>query len=458
MSRNEILGSAVFDRLRAEYETDWLPRVFVEPPGFHALQGQRSILVIGDEGSGRTALCKQLIHLAETGEGGPLIVEWQPSFSPLSGAGLDTYRISMQQIFDQIARSLVLGIGRQPGAFQKASAWVQETAIWFAQSYLQGSKRRLLARLEEDAASAESLAAVRRLLTDNVDAVLAPDASERLVIAEVTDIVQRLGWSGIWLLVDGLETWLQIEADALTRTLDSLLSTLEFFEIPSFSLKLMAPRLLEPILMQSGGVQRNRLAVMHLHWSEADLRVIVEARLALASGRDNFSLHELYREDALLPWLKQYGGDLPRGWLELLRPLADLYFASVEQKPLDQTAWKQVQKRHLPRLRIDLRLDRVYVGYKEIENIAPIPYQILRYLYEHPARRCSREEIYYRVYRGLPSVPQTFQDKNWLHPAEWRSWSATTIARLREAIEPDPGHPVYVVTERGKEIGLRNAL
>jgi len=457
MSGNAPLGSAVFDRLQAEYETDWLPRVFVEPPGFHALQGERSILVIGDEGSGRTALCKQLIHLAGVEEKGPLVVEWQPSFSPMAGGGLDTYRISMQQIFDQIARSMVLGIGRQPGRLQKASAWVQETAIWFVQSHLQENRRRFLARLEEDA-TPESLTALRSLLTGQVDAIFAPDAPERLIIAEVADIVQRLGWSGIWLLVDGLESWLPIEADLMTRTLDSLLSTLELFEVPGFALKLMAPRALEPVLMQSGGVSRNRIAVMHLHWPEADLRALVEARLALASGRDRFALQELYAEDILLSWLNDYGGDLPRGWLELLRPVADRYFADGVQKPLAQSDWERIQKRHPPRLRIDLRTERVYLGYKELDDISPIPFQILRYLYQHPQRRCSREELYYRAYLRLPAVPRTRDDENWSAPTEWRSWSDTTLSRLRTSIEPDPSHPVYVVTERGKGIGLRNAF
>lgn len=466
MSGNELLGSAVFDRLQAEYETDWLPRAFVEPLGFPALQGDRSVLVLGGEGSGRTALCKQLIHLADTTEGGPLIVEWQPSFPSLAGGGLDSYRVSMQQIFAQIARSLVLGIGHHPDGFQNASAWVQETAIWFVQSYLQENKRRLLARWEEDAPAAANLAVVRRLLTGTVDAVLAPDTPERLISAELADTVQRLGWSGVWLLVDGLETWLQIEESVLTKTLGSLLSTLELFEIPGFSLKIMAPQPLQPVLMQSGGVLRNRLAVMHLRWSQAALQSIVEARLALASGQDSFALDDLYSEDILLDWLQTNGGDSPRGWLQLVRPLADEYFASKKPKPLDQSAWDRLQSPHreslsmpyLPQLRIDLSQNRVYVGYEEIENIPPIPYQILRYLYQHPARRCSRAEIYYRVYLGLPSVPQTRGKENWVDPVVWRSWSDTTIGRLRKIIEPDPSQPIYLITERGKGLSLKNAV
>lgn len=449
-------SSEIFGQLRAEYETEWLSDVFVTPDGWNALLGHRSSLVFGPRGSGRTALCKQMIHTLEETDNSPLIVEWEPSPIQNGDDRRSMYVSVREQMYDQIARALVQRVSREPVALSGASGWVQETAAWFVQRYVQGNRRRILARMEEDAPDG-SLSALRLLLTGDVEPALAPHSPDRLVIAELADTVQRMGWNGIWIIIDGLERWLTLD-DLLISALDSLLSTLELFETPGFVVKIAAPRSLEAALMQSGGVLRSRLAVTHLNWSSEQLQAIVEARLAYVSGKDSFTLGDLYDRKTLLHWLGHYGGGRPRGWLEHIRPVVDHYFTSGKTKPLGEDDWKRIQRLHPPRLHIDLRGDRTFLGYKEIENIPPTGYQLLRYLYQLPERECSREELYYRVYQNLSSIPVSHVDEGWVAPTKWRSWYDTTISRLRRAIEPDTQHPVYLVTVRGKGVALRNTV
>ncbi len=85
--------------------------------------------------------------------------------------------------------------------------------------------------------------------------------------------------------------------------------------------------------------------------------------------------------------------------------------AQGQQHLLGEAEWDEVRRRHAPRLRIDLANNRAFVGYGEIDNVPPTAYKLLRYLYEHPRRRCSRDELYYRAYQELDTVPLSVRDE-----------------------------------------------
>ncbi|HRJ40288.1 MAG: hypothetical protein KJZ86_00625 [Caldilineaceae bacterium] len=446
----------IFEHLRAEYETQWLSDIFVEPDNYPALLSYRSTLLFGAPGSGRTALCKQLLHLSNADPNGPLVVEWQPSLMGAGRGKADLYFATMNLIYDQIARALLQQIPRRPSAFLAAPDWVQETAAWFAQTHLTGNRRRFGARLEETLDS-EGIDVLRRLLNDDFEPALTPESPDRMVIAELADLVQRLGWSGLWLLVDGLESWLTSEVQEQVDGLDNLLSTLELFEIPRFSIKIFSPSSLELMLMSCGGVLRDRLRVLRLAWRQEQLQQIAAKRVALATGQKAVLLSDLYTQELILERLVEQGGGTPRGWLSLLRPVVDIYLGKGN-RTLSEKEWESTQRGSIPPLRMDLRQQRVYVGFRQIENVQPSAYELLSYLYQHPERKCSAKELYYRAYRKLEKIPATENDSGWQPPSSWRSWYDTTLSRLRQAIEPNHRKPVYVVTVRGKGVELRNAL
>ena len=75
---------ATFDALRAEDEP-WLADCFVPPSDFSIIAGARSVIVYGEEGSGKTALYQMLLRYLRPAQRPPerLVVEWQsPRFAP----------------------------------------------------------------------------------------------------------------------------------------------------------------------------------------------------------------------------------------------------------------------------------------------------------------------------------------------------------------------------------------
>jgi DNA replication protein DnaC len=53
---NTILSTEALDTLAAERESHLQPLVFVEPDRYAAYTGMRSLVIVGDSGSGKTAL------------------------------------------------------------------------------------------------------------------------------------------------------------------------------------------------------------------------------------------------------------------------------------------------------------------------------------------------------------------------------------------------------------------
>ncbi|MCS6937769.1 MAG: helix-turn-helix domain-containing protein, partial [Roseiflexus sp.] len=88
----------------------------------------------------------------------------------------------------------------------------------------------------------------------------------------------------------------------------------------------------------------------------------------------------------------------------------------------------------------------------------PRSYRLLRYLYENRTRRVPRSELYYRAYQGLVEEPRAHNDRGWEDPANWNNVLDNALLRLRKIIEPDPRHPVYILTDRGWGVKLENAI
>lgn len=97
------LGLAAFDSLRAEDEP-WLNRCFIPPPHIEQISGDRSVIVFGGPGSGKTTLNQFLKRLCLDGQGTPmrLVAEWTPS--PLTVdqelKGIAAVRAQTNQVFD----------------------------------------------------------------------------------------------------------------------------------------------------------------------------------------------------------------------------------------------------------------------------------------------------------------------------------------------------------------------
>jgi hypothetical protein len=450
LTPRQPLGPQVFDRLRAEDEADWLSRVFVPPPDFAALAGHESLLILGESGSGKTALRQELVRQVRAGElPHYLIVSWQPTW-PRDAAlsGTPALQDWLAQAFDACAVALLEDLGRQPAALAQAKPYAQNTIVWFVHRYLQGDVQTHLSRLEMDCPP-EGVAALQALFArEHWPEVLKPDAAPSRVIDILTEaLTKQLQVTGVWLFIDGLDAWLDIDRARLFQTLKDLLSTLALYETPAFAFKILAPAEMRTPLLAVTGVARRRIKPIDLDWPVDKLQAMVETRLAAALGQAGFQLTDLYEAAKLSTWLRQYGGQLPRAWLEMMSPVFEAYLSYEPRRPLSLAELKAAQRRYIPPLRLNLDAGKAYLGGHEAPAMPPAAYNLLRYLFQNRHRSCTRSELYYLAHRRLEREPASWRDENWEHPGSWGRIIDTTLWRLREKIEPDPGHPVYIVSE-----------
>lgn len=451
------LGLQLFDSLRAEQETAWLVRVFVSPAEWGAMTSMRSSLILGESGSGKTALSLTLAAHALQKKDAVIPVTWKPVLPAMDLAGSALVYDCAQQILNSCAKSLLQYFGQRPHSFVQAPDWVQHMLHWFVYHHLQEDRSFFLQRLEDELPR-EGFSLVASLITTPPPhRVLSADAPPTHVVAQLIPALQRLGLQGIWVLADGLEPWLEVEHQRTTGMLQTWLAALSFFEEPNFAIKLVVPTALEPALVSTSGVSRRRLDVFRLAWTPADLTHIVEQRLAIATEESEFGLHDLCAAPGLTRWLAEFGGDSPRGWLELIRPLIELYLARSPRMALDHADWERVRRRHLPLLHLDMLNERVFLGYRTV-SVGPTAFRVLRYLYEQRPRTCSRDELYYRVILNLSHIPREAGDRNWQYPAEWEGVLETTLWRIRKVVEPNPKSPVYIITERNKGVRLDHTI
>ncbi len=451
-------GLQAFGMLRAEEEKGWLERAFVEPAEFAEMIGGHSILVLGRAGSGKTALALALAQVgaATAGPTTPaLIANWQPSLLPRHAPPPQLVHACLEQAFDACALALLRYLAQQPALFLNAPKWVQDLIVWFLHAYLQGDWFFHLSRLEEKA-HPEAMSWLQAIAQHSPPDILSPDAQQVQVIRHLTAAVQRLELAGIWLMVEGLEPWLEIDTESVEYMFRTLISALAIFDQPGFVVKLILPADMQAALLASPGIERRRLAHFQLEWTPESLLHLTERRLALALQKEEIHLRDVCADPDLLPWLQQYGGGLPRGWLHLMRPLVAAYRAGGGQRPLSVQAWQDLRRQHPLKLGVNLQRRKVILGYGEIADLPPASFRLLAYLYQHRGRYCTRSELYYRGYRELASEPDSSKDTGWEKPDAWTRIIDTTLWRLRLSIEPDSRQPIYIVTDRHRGVRLEN--
>lgn len=83
----------------------------------------------------------------------------------------------------------------------------------------------------------------------------------------------------------------------------------------------------------------------------------------------------------------------------------------------------------------------VQIGGRQVESLTELELEMLRYLYEHRGRLCTKDELIENVYR---------QKYDRMKGGVTDGALQALISRLRDKIEPDRGRPRYIVTIRGQ--------
>lgn len=456
----EPVGATAFGSLRAEDEP-WLADCFVPPEDFDLLGGMQSVVVFGSPGSGKSAVREMLVRqcCASAGEPRCLVASWRP-MPPVFEAvdGFQSVPGQVAHVFDACGMAILEYLVGRAEVWEQASGWVRSALAWFVHRFTQGSlEARVGPLLERDGRSQNS--ALLAVLQTEWEEDLLPRDEWSLVAGQVSMALQAIGLDGLWIVVDGLEPWVETQPQRVGDALRALLSTLPLFEPAAFAYKVFVPLRLQPALASSTGLVRRRLYSQVLTWREAQITRMVEGRLGLALGIEGIQLHDLCAADGFLEWLRRCGGTNPRAWLEALRPLVVHYLAQGLEHPIGEQAWRELRRRAPPRLSVDEENRRVLVGGREVQasEMTLGAFRLLCFLYRSPGQLVPWERLYYLGYQELGHVPSR-DDREYENRQSWLPTLHTRMSDLRRAIEPDPEEPLYLETVRDKGVIMRVAL
>jgi len=449
------LGYEAFDTLKAEFEAKWLDIALYESPDVARLMTTRTCLVIGARGSGKTALRLALLQKCKAlGKHAPLLVEWRPELAQNNPTETEIVRAYLEQVIAACSVSLLRYIAVNYELFERAPLHIRETLTAILQRFLPGDYELHLSQVEAGAPEA-GIAVARTALTRPPRSLLKADASVNTIIRMLANCAKEIGVNRIWIITDQLEEWLDLEMQGMAESLHSLTKALAVFETSGFEFKLIAPSEFEPFLMKPSALTIRRINGFPLQWNEQQLRVIVERRLAAATGKKEFHLNQLAPETSLWNELIEYGGKTPRGWLELIRPLAQAYLDQEPKRPLTKQGLEVLRRENPLTLRRDPYTRTFLLHYKPLKLVGQTS-KMLSLLYER--RACTRAELWYLALRGFDNVPQHEDDPHWEKPDLWRGTFDTTLYRLRQLVEPNPDAPIYILSEGIGKIVLKHAL
>jgi len=445
------IGLAAFDSLHAESEP-WLDKCRILPPGFELMAGSRSYLVLGGEGSGKTALFQALRACVEPalnpGEAPDrLVVHWRPRSLPPERVGKAAAEGQLQNVLASCAEAVTTYLGGWPQGFQAAPSDTQATLAWFVCHYLgPEADRRLAAYARHTVTTGASLLCSLPSMVDPDDWLNWAEPNE--VIAELIKALRAVGPQAVYILVNPDDLG---DTRYLSKDLEAFLSSLALFENPYFVYKIILPEHLTQALKEPMAIDRRRIELRLLKWSPEDLTEIVVARIRLATGRAVDGLGDVCKDDTLVRWLIRTGGDSPRGWLQSAAPLMVCYLR--RRRALTVEEWHDIRQDPPPALRFDAEHGTITIGWRRVE-LTDVPLVLFTHLYENRDRGCSRESLYIEAY--LPATEPGKSLKKAKYTPKCDHLLDSAMSRLRKAIEPDPDAPLYILTVRGFGYQLRN--
>ncbi len=451
----------IFDILKSEEES-WLLDVFEAPSEFDLICGPRSVIVFGEAGAGKTAICCALAALSRNADGmlNRLLVEWRPQ-PPKPTAALDSTLVEEQlrEIMDACAFQLLIYLSRCPELFYTPLEWVQDSLVWFIRTYTRGDLKTRIGPLRREVGE-KGHSLLLEILARPVRMVLEGDVGPEYVIRELLKALEELNLNSVWVLVDNLDIWSEAAPEALNQGLTAFLSALALFEQTGFAYKIFLPSKLERYLAGVSGITRRRVSVYYLQWTTEKLTQLLLRRLHLATGVELTTVTQICTDPDLIDWLERCGGNTPAGWLEYARPLVAAYLdrqRNGHTAPISEAEWLEIRRRNPPKLSLDRTTQRVRVGERISKELTEQQFALFEYLYKNAGETCTRSQLHYLADLKLPSEPRPGDDL-YEAPKDYSGQLETAIWRLRDAIEPAPQHPFFIITVKGKGYRLENAF
>jgi hypothetical protein len=447
---NAKKGLSVFMNKTAEAEMPWLVQhVFVPPPDFDFFKGPHSNLIYAKPGTGKTTLRFALEEHARN-QLECLPVRWTPDLTEIPQPA-NTLLANAQ--FTSILSACACQILEElPNDFKKRAKDGKKYSflIDFLYHFLPSENKAILSK---------KVPSLKVRLTNQ-------NTPLNVIAVELMKSLEQIGFpGGLWVMVDQLDLNSETRNQAATNILQSILSTLSFFEIPNFHLKMFLPLELEGELGETTAIKKERASETRIAWDANQLQVMIERRLRFALDDKQMRADQIYPSNQLFPWLEGCGGLSPRGWLEYFRPIFATFWeiynseglSRLEKREwvLDETEWTAARKRSSLRLRFNPEKSQVVVGMKLPYTLSQEELAFFSYLHKNEGRYCSKRDIYNKAY--LPFINQgQGGDTSSDDVFQYEDLINTAIFRLRKTLEPLPKYPVFLTTK--KDRGYRLSL
>lgn len=437
-------GLSVFVTKTAEAELPWLVQhAFVAPPDFDFFKEPQSNLIYAKSGAGKTTLRFALEEFALT-HVESLPVHWTPDLTaPPQPVSTDLANAQFTSILTACACQILEEL---PNDFKKRTKDVAKFGFLmdFLYRFLPSEKKALLAK---------KVPSLKVRLTNQKTPL-------HVIAVELIKSLGHIGFpGGLWIMVDQLDLNSEIHKQSATNILQSILSTLSFFETPNFHLKMFLPLELEGELGETTAIKKERASETRIAWDAKQLQSMIDKRLRFAINDKDIRAEQIYPGNHLFPWLEGCGGLSPRGWLEYFRPIFATFWeiynseglSRLEKREwiLDETEWAAARKRSSLRLRFNPQTSQIMVGMNSPYTLSQEELAFFSYLHKNEGRYCSKRDIYNKAY--LPFVNQgqggdTTSDDVF----QYEDLINTAIFRLRKAFEPLPKDPVFLTTKKDR--------
>lgn len=267
-----------------------LEETFVVHPGFdeHVMDLSRSVVLLAPSGSGKTAgrrrlevfltsQQRKLLSSQETGGRSPVPLavsycDFERMVDRLPNTGLSDY---VPSLLEAIAKAVYSFIKEYPEHIMAVS---QQERNWWC---------RFLVYLEDEDTDDWMLTSPLASNWRQTRALPAPfrsDSRLRSILGGLQTHLASLGISSLYILVDGVDGYLQTQSlDKLEVLVAPLLNTLSLFSFSYVVWKLFLPMPLEQLALRSAGYMTWRLNLVSIHWDEPSLTRFLQQRLEWAS-------------------------------------------------------------------------------------------------------------------------------------------------------------------------------
>ncbi len=191
----------LFEVLSAEDDAN-LESFYVMPRELALLMDETSLIVFGDSGSGKTALCKMMQNLARKKDqevGARLVVFWKPYHLMGDHSGTSAAIQMSQHLTETITLAILDEIAIQPQLFTRLSNMMQKGLVWYLKEFLVDFEKVLESFLDTTSDLGKS---VFQQMRDMPPSQLTRNASQKDMLNILITLVKQMGFASIWVFLD----------------------------------------------------------------------------------------------------------------------------------------------------------------------------------------------------------------------------------------------------------------